>query len=54
MGPVFEALRTELRKNNHAQRAAYYTLQGAILASLIQKDQNARTPNGKRDQVLYK
>lgn len=54
VGPVFEALRTELRKNNHAKLVAYYTLQGAILASLIQKDQNARTPNGKRDQVLYK
>ena len=54
VGPVFEALRTELRKNNHANLVAYYTLQGAMIASLIQKDQNARTPNGKRDQVLYK
>ena len=54
VGPVFEALRTELRQHNHTKLVAYYTLQGAILARLIQKDQNARTPNGKRDQRLYK
>lgn len=54
VGPVFEALRTELRKNNHTKLVAYYTLQGALIKSMIQKDQNARTPNGKRDQVLYK
>jgi hypothetical protein len=54
VGPVFEALRTELRKTNHAKLVAYYALQGALIKSLIQKDQNARTPNGKRDRVMYK
>ena len=40
VGPVFNAL---------GARAL-----GAIINSLIQKDQNPRTPSGKRDQVMYK
>ena len=54
VGPVFKALRTALRNHNHVKLVAYYMLQGARIASLIQKDQKARTPNGKRDQVMYK
>jgi hypothetical protein len=53
-GPVFEALHKVRQPHNKKQLADYYKLQGKIILSLIRPDKMPRTPNGKRDQVMYK
>jgi hypothetical protein len=49
VGPVFEALRTQRMRHNHV-----LPVQGEIIKKLIQPDKKPRTPNGKRDQVMYR